>query len=155
MLPREVTIAVVEEELVAMRAYGSRHGWAINWLPENLVVLAEGRHPDGSVICLHADVEAYKAQPPAWSVIPPGKTTLEPYRFPSAGALPGGIGSICHSSKLFCAPFNRLAFKVHGGPHADWSLASWLDVRGTVQANTLADMLAIIASHLHYSPGWN
>jgi hypothetical protein len=155
MVPRDVTIATVEAELPAMRAYADRHSWAIDWRPDSLLLLADGAHPDGSPLRLHADVEGYRAQPPAWRVIPPAAETPDPYRFPQAGTLPGGIGSICHSSKVFCAPFNRLAYKVHSGPHDDWGgPTAWLNVRGQVRATTLADMLATIVSHLHHSPGW-
>jgi hypothetical protein len=156
MVPRDVTIAVVEEELAAMRAYGGRHGWTVDWRPVVLVLLADGTHPDRSPVRLHADVAGYRAQPPAWRFIPPGSESPEPYRFPKSESLPGGIGSIFHSSKVICAPFNRLAFKDHDGPHQDWGgPTAWLDVRGNVRANALAQMLAIITAHLHHSPGWN
>jgi hypothetical protein len=65
------------------------------------------------------------------------------------------VGSIFHGSGVICAPFNRLAYGEHGGPHGDWGgPLSWLNVRGHVRATALADMLALIIAHLNYSPGW-
>jgi hypothetical protein len=155
MVPRDVTTAVVDGELPPMRAYGDRHGWKLDWRPDTLVLLADGIHPDGSPVRFHVDVQGYRAQPPAWSVIPPDAESPQPYRFPNGGQLPGGIGSIFHSKKVICAPFNRLAFKDHGGLHEDWGgPTAWLDVRGQVRATTLAEMLTVITAHMHYSPGW-
>lgn len=156
MIPRDVTIAVVEDELPTVTAYAQRHGWTVTWLPDSLALLADGRHPDGSAVRLHADVEGYRAVPPAWRFIPPDADTVQPHRFPQAGALPGGVGSIFHSNRVICAPFNSLAYSDHGGPHNDWNgPGAWLDVRRHVRAITLDAMLAQIVSHLHYSPGWH
>ena len=50
-----------------------------------------------------------------------------------------------NTSCFICAPFNRLAYKIHGGPHQDWNgPEKWLDVCGHVGARTLAEMLAQI-----------
>jgi hypothetical protein len=76
-------------------------------------------------------------------------------RFPKGGTLPGGVQSIFHSSGVICAPFNRLAFAEHAGPHGDWGgPANWLSVRRTVRATNLAEMIAQIEAHLTSSPGW-
>ncbi|HVT70443.1 MAG TPA: hypothetical protein VHF26_22040, partial [Trebonia sp.] len=108
-----------------------------------------------SAIRLHADLAGYRALPPAWTVIPPDATAPATYRFPAGGTLPGGVGSVFHNSKVICAPFNRLAYQQHAGPHSDWGgPAAWLSVRGHVRATTLAEMLAQIIMHLRYSPGW-
>jgi hypothetical protein len=156
MLPRTSTLAAIEAELTAMRAYAARHDWTVTWLEDSLTLVVNGRHPaDNSPIRLQAEVTNYRLVPPAWSVIAPDPNSPGKNRFPASGPMPGGASSIFHSSGVICAPFSRLAFHQHGGPHADWNgPTAWLDVRGKVRATTLAEMLAQITVHLLYSPGW-
>jgi hypothetical protein len=54
-----------------------------------------------------------------------------------------------------CAPWNRLAYAVHGGPHNDWGTTTdWKQAAATsTQAHTLPDMLSALRLHLQYSPG--
>lgn len=137
-----------------MQAYAARHGWQVTWRPDDLVIIAEGKHPaDGSPACLHGDLAGYRAQPPAWRW-----TTGEPHHttvIAIPGQLPGGISSMFHDNGTICAPFNRLAYKEHNGPHNDWGgPLAWLSVRGQVSATVLGEMLAQIVLHLKYSPGW-
>jgi hypothetical protein len=155
-VPKDVTVAVVEDELAAADAYARRHGWSLAWLKDDLVLLLDGRHPaDQSVIRWRADVAGYRAVPPAWSCFQRDEHGAFNSRFPKGGTVPGGVGSIFHSSGVICAPFNRLAFKEHSGPHGDWGgPADWLKVRGNVRATVLAEMIAQIVAHLKYSPGW-
>jgi hypothetical protein len=156
MVPRETTIAVVEAELPSLRLYGERKGWKVQWDPDRLVILADGTHPaDKSAARLHADVTGYKAQPPAWRFIAADKDTPEVVRVAKPGPLDCGIGTMFHTNGVICAPFNRLAFRDHGGPHNDWAdLTAWQSIRGWVTARRLGEMLAQIALHLKYSPGW-
>ncbi|MFC0028006.1 hypothetical protein ACFFMM_00510 [Micromonospora chaiyaphumensis] len=64
-------------------------------------------------------------------------------------------GSIFHPNRLICAPWNRLAYAEHGGPHPDWgALTNWKTAgAGYTKADTLADMLSQIHLHLTLSPG--
>lgn len=158
-VPRDVTIAVVEGEMPAVEAYAVRHGWRLDWQRDDLALFAEASHPaDKTPMRWKADVASYRALPPIWSCFQ-GKTkeneTSWAPRFPKGGTLPGGVQSIFHSSGVICAPFNRLAFAEHAGPHGDWGgSANWLSVRGTVRATNLAEMIAQIEAHLTCSPGW-
>jgi len=156
-VPKDVTIAVVEDELLAADAYARRHGWSLTWLKDDLVLLADGKHPaDQSSMRWHAHLGGYRAFPPAWTCFQreEGKDAFKS-RFPKAGSVPGGASSIFHSAGVICAPFNRLAFQEHSGPHADWGgPAQWMNVRGHVRATVLAEMLAQIIIHLKFSPGW-
>jgi hypothetical protein len=159
MVPIETTIAVVEEEMVPLAATAARRGWVVAWQPDLLKVIAEGPHPaDHKPVRLQADVTDYRSVPPAWTFLPPNPSQGEPSQrpiFPKPGQLPGEIGSIFHSNRLICAPFSRLAYNQHGGPHGDWGgPSSWLNVKGYVQAVNLAEMFALIWAHLRYSPGW-
>ena len=155
-VPKDVTIAVVEEEFPPADAYARRHGWTLTWLKDELVLLADGKHPaDQRPLRLRGDLAGYRAVPPAWSCFQQEEKGDFRPRFPRGGNLPGGIGSIFHSAGVLCAPFNRLAFKEHSGPHDNWGgPADWLKVSGTVRATVLAEMIAQFLVHLNYSPGW-
>jgi hypothetical protein len=155
MVPRDVTIAVVEDELPYLHAYARRHAWSVAWSPDDLRITAVGIHPGNhDSVHLHADLAGYRAQPPAWTFVEDPERPGGPC-FPAPGSLPGGVGSVFHSHRVICAPFNRLAFSVHSGPHGDWGgPGDWLNVRGKVRATTLAAMLTVIVAHLQYSPGW-
>ena len=54
-----------------------------------------------------------------------------------------------------CAPFNRLAYGAHEGPHSDWgSLAQWMTAgEGYVHAVKLGDMLSAILRDFRLSSG--
>jgi hypothetical protein len=156
VLPKNITIASVEDELPALFAFGQRYGWAIKWIPDSLVLLADGKHPaDDSPARIHGDVSSYRALPPAWRFIVVDGDTTDKVRAVKSGCLPGGISSMFHDNGVICAPFNRLAYQEHGGPHSDWNgPPRWLEVKGKVSATTLAEMLAQILLHLNYSLGW-
>jgi hypothetical protein len=160
VVPRSVTIAAVESELVAMRAYAARRDWSVDWDPDSLIVVARGPHPsDQTPVRLRAAVAGYRAVPPAWTFESPADPDAKQpgnAPFPKSGSVPGVGSSIFHGNRLICAPFCRLAFQDHGGPHGDWGgSAAWLKVRGFARATNLAEMLAVILLHLRHSPGWN
>jgi hypothetical protein len=72
-------------------------------------------------------------------------------------AYPAGVwpnGSIFHSNGLICATWSRDAYGDRGGPHANWGAATqWQTVAPeSVQAATIADMLARIYYELQLSP---
>jgi hypothetical protein len=156
MVPVPVTLAAVATELPALIGYAQRHDWKLDWDPVDLSIRADSKHPANSEpLRLHVALDGYPALPPIWRFVEPGQVGVVLGKFPSAGSLPGGAGSIFHGSRLICAPFNRFAYSDHGGPHSDWhGPAQWREVRGHVRAVTLTDMLAVICAHLHYSPGW-
>lgn len=151
----KITIATVEAELSAIRQYVERHGWQMTWDPQAMRLTFEGTHPgDGAPLRIVAELTGYRGLPPSWTFEDPTDRKIKP--FPRPGKLRGGTGSIFHSSRRICAPFNRLAYKEHNGPHGDWGgPANWLQVKtnGHVRANRLADMLAVIVGHLSASPG--
>lgn len=154
--PKDITIAVVEDELPAAEAHACRHGWSLTWLKDEQVLLADGKHPaDKSFLRLHAALADYRALPPVWTCFQQDGKGAFHRRFPKGGSLPHGRGSLFHPSGVICAPFNRLAYKEHSGPHDNWGgPANWLQVRGTVRATVLGEMLAQILVDLNYSPGW-
>jgi hypothetical protein len=154
IVPKEVTLATVESELPGLRGYADRRGWRVDWRPGELVIVLDGTHPKGNPVRLRTEVDGYKALPPAWRFVSPLDGTPGKQHFPAPGPSPGGGASIFIKDAFICAPFNRLAYTGHGGPHGDWGgAANWLAVKQHVFAHTLGEMLAIIDSHLRLSHG--
>jgi len=154
-VPKEVTVATVEDELDGIKSYASRHGWDVSWNPEILRLTFEGIHPnDGMKVRIVANVDGYRALPPSWTFENPAESQPKQPFFPKAGTPKGGQGSIFHGSNTMCAPFNRLAYKQHGGPHGNWGGPEcWLNVKGHIRETNLAGMFASIIVHLKASPG--
>jgi hypothetical protein len=149
------TQAVVTAETPAIMAWATRSTWEVDLDLGALVLNAGTVHPVARTnVVFHAELEEYPVLPPAWTCRD-ADGAIAPSVFPLAGSRPGVSGSIFHGNKLICAPWNRLAYAVHGGPHSDWTeLTVWKTIPGNVtQAHTLADMLATISIHLAASPG--
>jgi hypothetical protein len=140
----------VEKELDAIRAWANRHGWTVLWSPERLVIrLATYHGPVERLVELVGEVEGYRALPPMWRFVRPGTDEVDKAWFPSAGP-----NSTFHGDGVICAPWNRLAYGEHGGPHGDWGgPGAWLQVTGVTTAHTIPDMLAIVDANLRQSPG--
>lgn len=155
-VPRLTTRAVVEAETPALMAWARRQGWDVAVDLQELELRAETDHPVDGVgrLSLVGDLVGYRGVPPAWGFRDPATDGVGRSAWPATGPLPWGGSSIFHSQPVICAPFNRLAYAAHGGPHSDWSgPANWLAVTGVVSATTLAAMLGVIHLHLRYSPG--
>lgn len=156
MIPATVTRSVVQTEMAAVTAWVARHpGWAARFDPDRLQLVVDAVHPAaGTSIRVTADLTGYRAVPPAWRFTDPtGGDGAGP--FPTPGTSSIVPGSIFHDHKVICAPWNRLAFAEHGGPHQDWgALTNWVTAAsGSTRAETLADMLSQVALHLSLSPG--
>ena len=155
MLPAEVTLAVMDEELAVAEPWGQAHGWQIILDRERLVLDAYSRHPaDRAPLLLTAEVDAYRALPPAWRFVDPETRQATPLATPSRDPLPNGKSSVIYGVGVICAHFSRTAYSEYhqGGPH-NWALTNWDQVTEGVQAHTIAEMLAVIHYHLGYSKG--
>ena len=151
MIPAVVTAAAVDAEFPAVTAWAARRpSWAVRYDATTLILYADTIHPmTGQPVAIAAELTGYRAVPPAWTIAGPNGT------FPTNGQIPGVSGSIFHPNRLICAPWNRLAYGEHGGPHPDWDgQTNWTSAgTGYTKADTLADMLSQIALHLAASPG--
>lgn len=146
----------MRREEPALRSVAQRRGWAVSLDLEGLALSATIDHPVAGVglLRLDADLDGYRAIPPAWRFVDPDTGEVSQRAFPKPGSGPQGSGSIFHPHPVICAPFNRLAYQDHGGPHPDWSgPANWVNVTGHVFAHTLGEMLSVIDLHLRFSPG--
>lgn len=153
--PSDITEAVIAEEQAAITAWAARHGWDVELDLATATATAKALHPvTGKSVLFSADLSGYPAQAPAWWC---GSSPSDRagYPAPMAAPVPGLQGSIFHPNPVICAPWNRLAYAVHGGPHGDWGTPTdWRRAAPTsTQAHTIADMLAALRLHLQHSPG--
>jgi hypothetical protein len=162
MIGFSVTEAVMVDEMPAITAWAQRNGWIVTFDKTALKGRAEVQHPKmNRTIVFWFDVEGYPdRQPPAWWCGGDGESVSKApadYPHPPLTATPAGspVGSIFHMNQVICAPWNRLAYGLHGGPHGDWaSLAAWrTNAPGNTQANEIVDMLSQLALHLSFSDG--
>ena len=156
-VPTAVTRAVLANEASAVAAWVSRQqGWEAAVDLDALRLTARTTHPATSIpLRIDADLDGYPAIPPVWRFLDPATGQPLPHTFPQGGTIPGISGSIFHSNRVICAPWSRLAYAEHGGPHGDWGgLTNWKNTAPTyTKADTIADMLSQIALHLAASPG--
>jgi hypothetical protein len=86
-----------------------------------------------------------------------GMATKDPRHYPAPGSTlaNGPAGSIFHPALAICSPWNRLAYRTHGGVHENWpSTTDWKRTATEyTQAHTIADMLSALHLHLRSSPG--
>lgn len=155
-VPASVTLAQVEVELPAISAWAGRHGWSTVWLNDTYQLRCSTYHPrQRKLVELVGTFDGYPALPPAWRFVSPGTDNEERKAWPSAGAVPGVNGSILHSNPCICAPWSRLAYSEHNGPHSEWQMAGWKTAApGYTRASSIADMLDQIHLHLQASPGF-
>ena len=155
-VPVTVTRATVGSELASAVVWANRQGWAIHWDANALRLRATTNHPIADrLIEVTAALEGYRALPPAWRFVVPGSDESPKAAWPAPGSQPGLPGSIFHPHPCICAPWNRLAYREHSGPHGDWAMTSWWSIPGELtKANHLADMLDQIHQHLRASPGF-
>ena len=155
MVSKRVTQILVESEARIVDSWAKRNGWTVNIDLNRLEIAAEVPHPkDNSPLFLHGELSGYRAIPPAWRFVDESGNVTKA-AFPAPGPVVNGKSSIFHGNVVICAPFNRLAYKVAGGPHEDWGeWTGWFVVTGDfAKAYTLTEMLSIINVHLEFSPG--
>ncbi len=156
MVPVEVTLAVLAEELAQAERWAARHGWRLSFDEEHLVLDAHGVHPaDGGTLLLTAEFDGYRALPPAWRFVDPETREATVRATPSRDPVAGKRASVIYGVGVICAHFSRTAYGEYqpGAPHSNWSLLAWDGVEEGVQAHTVAEMLAVIDDHLRYSQG--
>jgi hypothetical protein len=150
----DLTRVVLADERAAITAWASRHAWVIALDLDGLICTAKTTHPNGQTVIFRADLSGYPVQPPAWWC---GESRDDRSTFPGPPtAPPAGLpSSIFHPNAVICAPWNRLAYSIHGGPHNDWrELRDWKQAApGSTRAHTVTDMLDALRLHLQYSPG--
>jgi hypothetical protein len=110
----------------------------------------------GDLFYLRGRFDDYREIPPAWAFTDFGwRADPQHAVFPKPISSPYG-SSVFHTQPVICAPFNRLAYKVHDGPHSDWGgPANWLNAGQVheVRARCLGDMLSVMYQHFRFTRG--
>lgn len=156
MIPAEITLAHIEEELPAAEKWAAEHGWQVAFDADTFDLNCSASHPHAEgLVRLRAGVDQYRALPPSWRFVHPETGEPTPGTTPNRGAR-AGASSVIYGLGIICAHFSRTAYRQFqaDGPHQEWDLAAWQEVKGGVQAHTLAEMIAVIDLHLNWSTGW-
>lgn len=159
MATREDSLLYLEDELPGARAWAERRDAPLTWVPDLLELRVALSQPETrDLFYLQGRFDGYRELPPTWSFTDvawtaPASLSL----FPKVSSTPYGspLFIMATSGPVICAPFNRLAYAVHGGPHGDWTLAAWLAAgqAGQVRADCIGDMLSIIHRDFMLSRG--
>lgn len=140
---REVTCAVLEEELAAMHTLAASFGWIVTTDFDLLTVTVKmTSRVDNEVYILEARCDDYKELPPFFEFIHPKTRERGAYC-----CYPNG-GSYFHSHPCICVEWNRKTYL--DGPHkgqGDWQLGDWQRKRPSM--NTLGDMFHLVQSEIN------
>lgn len=153
------TLLFLEDELPGARTWAERHRVPLVWIPNDLEVRATVTHPETKEpFYLRGRFDGYKELPPIWTFTDKEWAAPPTFAlFPKVENSPFGATMFiaANGGPVICAPFNRLAYHAHGGPHSDWSLAGWLAAgqANQVKAYYLGDMLQIIYRDVMLSRG--
>ena len=160
MLPTTVTAAAMADELPGAMAWAKRHQIAMDTrlIADHILRAVLVQPTSSETFYLQGTFGDYKAYPPIWEWYNENwSSTEELHLSPHSGAGPFGSSMfIQHGGRgLICAPFNRLAYADHNGPHPDWgNPAQWTTAgQGYVHAVTIGDMLSSIFRDLRFSDG--
>ena len=160
MLPAAVTDAAIGDELPGAMAWAKRHNVAMDtqFIADRIIRAVFVQPENGEKFYLRGAFEDYRAYPPIWEWYDESWTTTNDLHLsPQPGNSP--IGSsifIQHNGRgLICAPFNRLAYGEHNGPHTDWgNPAQWITAgQDYIHAITIGDMLNSILRDFRFSDG--
>ena len=159
MVPESVTAAVFSEEMTAAREWARREQIVLDAVISKTLVRATFiQESSGEHFYLQGRFDGYKALPPEWAWCDSewsgqGNRSLSP---DPAETPYGSSMFLNHDGRaVICAPFNRLAFSAHDGPHSDWGeLTHWMSAgNGHVHAVTIADMLDVIGRDFRHTKG--
>jgi hypothetical protein len=158
MISTKDTRLIVEFELEGARSWALRHDVPLDWLPSELevrLVLTQPR--TGQRFYFKARFPDYKELPPEWTLCDESwqsSNAKSLFPRPKEPATPASIFIGSGEGAVICAPFNRLAFSRHGGPHGDWSLAQWQTAAGGhIRATTVGDMLQALRLFMNRTEG--
>ena len=126
-------------------------------LAERIVRLVFAQECGGHQFFLQGQFDDYRALPPIWDWRDETwKRSSNLTLCPKPHDHPFGSTFIQHNNMgIICAPFNRLAYGTHDGPHPDWGdPAQWLTAGpGYIHAVTLGDMLQSILRDFLFTKG--
>lgn len=121
----DVTRALIDVELAELEPWIALHAWEVTWDREALrLAVRLCSKIDGEIYVVEMMLDGYRALPAFIEFVHP-KTNERG----SHVCYPKGGRGYFHTHPVICAPWNRKAYSAHGGPHADWAMASWATYR--------------------------
>jgi hypothetical protein len=136
----EISWAIVQQELEAVRAAGEGFGWVVSEQPNRLTfTILMASAVDHERYLFEFECSSYKEIPPYIELIHP-----ETGERGTQGAYPKNGRSFFHTAPAICAPFNRKAYAGYAGIHQEWQIGNWMQLREGV--STLGDMLLLLQS---------
>jgi hypothetical protein len=123
-----LTWRIIEEELQMMAPLVTSYGWEVFSDHANLTVSVKMKSSiDSEIYIVEAKCDDYKALPPFFEFIhPETKERGTKSCYPIDGSFfifPDG------KPPCLCVQWNRKAYSVHDGPHADWPMPNWVNLR--------------------------
>jgi hypothetical protein len=135
---KTVSRAHVEQELTGIEPWAACHGWSILWDQDRLLLVVLMRSAvDGERYIFEFNLDNYRELPPLIELVHPETGEAETRR-----SYPAGGRSYFHGKPVICAPWNRAAYQVHGGPHSDWAMTDWASYRPN--HGRLSDILVLL-----------
>lgn len=160
MVPIAVTDAAIAAELPGAQAWATRQHVALDTrlVLQRILRLVLLQGTGNEAFYLQGAFDDYRELPPAWDWRDKNWSTNEGLHLsPNSPSTPFGSSMFLRqdSKGIICAPFNRLAYKTSGGPHADWgNPAQWMTAgSGYVYAVTIGDMLQSILRDFRLTTG--
>lgn len=134
------TELILDSQIEDLRQNAELHSWYFKRVDSTTFMLGLSAK-DGSDFALLVKCDGYAAKPPAWHWY-----NRETEAVDALCDTPLG-GQFFHSSGVICAPWNRLAYKSEDprGPHGNWNIGNWMNIRETGGTRTLAAMAGRIA----------
>ena len=125
MLPEIVVDYAIASELEGALRWAARHDIDVSTelLAERILRVVLVQEQSRRRFFLQGKFDQYKALPPEWdwrdeNWLNDGSRSLSPQ--PESTPFGNSMFIVYQDKAIICAPFNRLAFRHHGGPHRNW-----------------------------------
>lgn len=135
---REVSRRIVEAELALAEPLARAQGWDVHENLEQLRFSVRMRsRVDGEEYILEFLCDDYKEKPPYVEFVDPvtGERGVR-------SAYPRNGNGFFHGLPCICAQFSRKAYQEVGGPHSDWPMLNWANLRP--EFSCLGDMVLLV-----------
>jgi len=134
----DVSRRIIETELGLAWPLAETYGWIIKTDLDHLRFTARLKSAvDGEEFLMEFSCDDYKEKPPYIEFLEPstGQRGV-------ASAYPRNGSGFFHTLPCICAQFSRKAYSVHGGPHNDWAMLTWQQLRP--EFTMLGDMIHLV-----------
>lgn len=142
----DITWQIVEEELKNMAPLVASYGWEVDSNRANLTVTVKMKSlVDSEIYILEAKCDDYQALPPFFEFIHPETAERAMKQcYPIDGSF-----FIFPTDKqpCLCVEWNRKAYSTHGGPHSNWQMSNWINLRPGM--TVLGDFFNLVQSRIN------